>query len=233
MLLILVFTILSLNFIFAAPVGPDGLVSNYNTTKAANSALMVNISGGVISSFNLTATIQNPRWKAFVGQVIGSFTLDDASGSTIYDWTLSTVTGRVYSTRASGAITWSSIACASVPQIETENAAINHDSVDDNITATFDDTTHSLFFVGATQINANTCRTLNTYRNGDESQGAGADFEEMVLTDSANIIYATILEEDVVGYDGSTYDFQMIVPEDGSPGFSGATPYYLYVEIGN
>jgi len=54
----------------------------------------------------------------------------------------------------------------------------------------------------------------------------------MALSDGVNTVYATIMEEDVTGYDGSKYDFQMIVPEDGSPGFSGATAYYIYVEIG-
>jgi hypothetical protein len=63
------------------------------------------------------------------------------------------------------------------------------------------------------------------------------DFEEIALYDGAteagggNIIYASILEEDVAGYDGATYDFQMIVPENGLSTFSSRTAYYLYVEL--
>jgi hypothetical protein len=53
----------------------------------------------------------------------------------------------------------------------------------------------------------------------------------MALYDSTSIIYATILENDLAGYDGQTYDFQMLVPENGSQGFTGATAYYLYVEL--
>lgn len=226
-------TTFSLMFVVAVdPAGPSGFLSTENRTSAALNAQMINISGGTIAVMNLTANVQNPRWKAFIGQVVGAFSLDDATGSTIYDWTLSTVTGRVYTTRASGAIGWSSIACATTTELETENVAMSHSNADDNITATFDDTTHSNFYVGSVLIAQNTCtHTLNTYIN---SGSQDTDFEEIVLEDgSTNIVYATILEENVVGYDGSAYDFQMIVPENGAPGFSGTTPYYLYVEIGN
>lgn len=224
------FIFLSASFIFAAPVGPDGMSVISNETRTAPSAVMLNVSGGVISTINLTANVQNPRWKAFVGQVIGSFTLDDASGSTIYDWTLSSVTGRVYSTRESGSISWSSIGCASVANMESENNAMSLTSSDDNITATFDDTTHSLFYVGSTSISANSCPTLNTYVSNSSQD---VSFEEMVLYDTSNIVYATILEENVAGFDGNVYDFQMIVPENGTAGYTGSTAYYLYVELGN
>ena len=77
-------------------------------------------------------------------------------------------------------------------------------------------------------IAANQCPTLNTYINNVSQD---TDFEEMALYDSTSIIYATILENDLAGYDGQTYDFQMLVPENGSQGFTGATPYYIYVEL--
>lgn len=223
----------SLIFVLAVdPVGPDGLTSTDNRTNAPVSAKMINVSGGVISVMNLTANIQNSRWKAFLGQVIGSFSLDDNTGSTIYDWTLSTVTGRVYATRTNGAIGWGSIGCATTAEVEIENLNMSHTGADDNITATFDSATHANFYVGSTLITQDSCtHSLNTYTN---SASQDVEFEEIVLEDGAtNIVYATIMEEDVVGYDGSNYDFQMIVPENGSISFTGQTPYYLYVEIGN
>ncbi|NCN87213.1 hypothetical protein GW932_05250 [archaeon] len=218
----------SISFALSAPTGIDGLDSNFNKTKSAASAQMVNISGGYIASFNLTADVQNPRWKAFVGQVIGSFSLSDGEGSTIYDWTLATVTGRVYATRKVAAPNWGSIACATTANLETENANMNHDKIFDNITATFDDATHGIFYVGAEDFLANECtHTVNTYVGGAST----AAFEEVALYDGADIVYAAILEENEVGFDGEAYDFQMLVPEDGSPGFAGATPYYLYIEL--
>ena len=53
-----------------------------------------------------------------------------------------------------------------------------------------------------------------------------------MLHDDTSIIYATRLEDDSTSYSGGeTFDFQMLVPENGADGFSGATAYYLYVEL--
>jgi hypothetical protein len=227
-ILLVCILLLSGIYLSAAPDGPS-LVSVSNETKGTTSAAFFNISGGYISALNLTANVQNIRWKAFVGWVNGEFTLDDQGGATIYDWSLSTTTGRVYSTRDSSTIEWSSIQCANrSTNLEAENVAMFHNSTQDNITKTFQYGTHNPFWVAGIPIGSDTCPTLNTYV-GNASQDD--DFEEMALYDSTSIIYATILENDLAGYDGQTYDFQMLVPENGSQGFKGATPYYLYVEL--
>lgn len=214
----------------AEPEGPSTIISVWNSTKNETSSAMVNISGGQIAALNLTISSQNTHWKAFVGWVSGAFTLDDASGSTIYDWELSTTTGRVYTTRDSSTVEWNSLQCANTETtLEAENVAMFHNRTSDNITATFSHPgSHRAFWVAGRNIGANTCPTLNTYVN-DLSQDD--NFEEMALYDGTSIIYATILEDNLVGYDGRPYDFQMLVPENGSPGFTGATPYYLYVEL--
>ena len=224
---------MSFSLISAAdPQGPDELSIISNETKGAVSSKMVNISGGRIATLTLNATIQNPRWKAFVGNVTGKFTLDDASGSTIYDWTLSSITGRVYSTRTSGSVTWENINCSNVTTLEQENINMNHTNPNDNLTATFNTSegaTHQAFYVGSVYIPANTCPTLNLYRNNASDDN---HWEEIALYDGDYIVYASIIEDDEIGFDGNTYDFQMIVPENGLPSFQGATAYYLYLEIG-
>jgi hypothetical protein len=214
----------------ANPVGPSSIASVSNETKNTTSAAFFNISGGYIAALNLTANVQNTHWKAFVGWVSGGFTLDDSGGSTIYDWSLAVTTGRVYSTRDASTIEWGSIQCANTTtNLAAENTAMFHNRTSDNITATFQyPSTHDPFPVAGINIGSGTCPTLNTYVN-DVTQDD--DFEEMALYDSTSIIYATILENDLAGYDGQTYDFQMLVPENGSQGFTGATAYYLYVEL--
>jgi hypothetical protein len=238
---IIIFMLFFLNFVWAAdPVGPDELNVVANETKGSVSAKMINISGGRIATFNLSATVKNPRWKGFVGNVTGQFTLDDSSGSTIYDWTLSSITGRIYTTRNSTSVTWSSINCSNTTNLELENYRMNHTSPDDNITRTFNasyNTTinatvsgnHPAFWVGSAYMYANTCPVVHTYVN---SAAQSTDFHETALYDGYNMVYATILEPNDVGFDGNTYDFQMIVPEIGVPSFAGATAYYIYVEIG-
>ena len=114
--------ILSNIFLSADPTGPSPVVSVSNETKNTTSSAFFNISGGYIAALNLTANIQNIRWKAFVGWVNGKFTLDDQGGSTIYDWSLSVTSGRVYSTRDSSTIEWNLIECAnSTTSLATES----------------------------------------------------------------------------------------------------------------
>jgi hypothetical protein len=223
--------LLSNMFLSAAePVGPNQIISVSNETKNATSAAMFNISGGYIAALNLTASVQNTHWKAFVGWVSGGFTLDDMGGGTIYDWSLAVTTGRVYSTRDSSTIEWNLIGCANkTTNLAAENIAMFHNRTADNITATFlYPSTHDSFWVAGRNIGSGACPTLNTYVN-DAAQDS--DFQEMALYDSTSIIYATILEDNLPGYDGQSYDFQMLVPENGSQGFTGATAYYLYVEL--
>jgi hypothetical protein len=180
---------------------------------------------------NITATSQNSRWKAFIGQINGKFTLDDASTNTIYDWTSASVNGVVYATRNSTAITWGTARCANETEIVAEDTFLEH-AGEDSINLTFTPLNNSEIFQigGGITIFPNTCASINTYIN-DLPQSV--DFEEVILYDttSANIIFATILEQDVAGYDNLNYDFQMIVPENGSATWSGQTPYYLYLEL--
>ncbi|OGJ21314.1 hypothetical protein A3K73_05675 [Candidatus Pacearchaeota archaeon RBG_13_36_9] len=225
----------------ADPVGPDAIDLISNVTKNTTATKIINISGGRIGTFDVNATIQNPRWKAFIGNVTGKFTLMDGQGATVFDWTISSITGRIYATANSTALSWASVNCSNVTSLELENVKFNHTRADDNITKTFNATInstednltisggHNYFYVGARYMPANTCPTLNTYENSNPQD---TDFEEVALYDGGNMIYAALLEDNEAGYNGYKYDFQMIVPEIGLSDFSGATAYYIYVEIG-
>jgi hypothetical protein len=234
-----ILTILVLQCVEAAdPVGPDSIEVIRNVTKNSTTTKMLNVSGGRIVTLDINATVQNVRWKAFIGNVSGKFTLTDPEGATVFDWAISSITGRVYATANSTALSWASINCSNVTTLEAENIRMNHTRSDDNITKTFNATfdgsrtvsgSHTGLYVGNRYMPADTCPTLNTYEN---SLSQDVDFEEVALYDGSNVIYATILEEDHEGYNNYKYDFQMIVPEIGLSDFSGATAYYIYVEIG-
>src|SRR3989338_2058551 len=215
----------------AEPSGPTITFMN-NETKATSGAATINTSGGSITTVILNTTTQNLRWKAYVGNVTGTLTLDDASDNTIFDWTVTLVQGEVFATRYSGSVNWTGINCSNSTHITNENKAINHTNRDDNITATFSQQLHSGFYVGTRQILANTCKSLHTYVN---STSQNSRFEEVAMYDGAkstggHVVYAAPLEQDQYGFDNSTYDFQMIVPENGLPGFQSSTAYYFYVE---
>jgi len=217
----------------ALPVGPV-VVSTSNETAVAKSAALLNTSGGSITTLKLNATSQNQRWKAYVGNITGILTLDDANNHTIFDWTLSNVMGEIYATRSPASLQWTNMNCSNLTHISNEEIAINHTSnPDDNITITFNSQIHNSFFVGTRQIPSNNCYSIHTYIN-DTNQISS--FEEVILYDGTNstdgqIVYTSLLEQDKIGFDGSSYDFQMIVPEKGLSTWAGSTAYYFYVEL--
>lgn len=226
--ILLLNTLLFSSLAIATPTGPSAINITDNETKVTTAGQIVNISGGIISKINITASMQNPHWKAFVGWIDGKFTLDDSSGSTIYDWTLSSIGGEVYATRASGTAGWETISCANATEITAEDTALNHTG-EDNITSTFTASSNvNTFVVAGTTISAGACSATNTYIN---NQTQATKFEEVILHDETDIIFATVLEEDEPGYDGSDYDFQMLVPEVALETWASSTAYYLYVEL--
>ena len=252
--LALLLAVCSLVFSALVSAVPDGVTVTYvaNLTKVASTGTVSNHSigtmqgGGGIYVQNLTATQQNFRWKGFVGNVSGKYTLDDPSGNTLYDWSIiGSPLGEVYATRTAGTVAWSAIRCSYKNTTEGENKNLNHTgNPADNITATFPGLTHVAFDVGTVTIAANTCNSTKTYVN--DSSPAAAVFQEVVLYDggasvtlndsqslmnTTNIVYATVIAQDVSGFDGKTYDFQMIVPEIGLAAWTSSTAYYFYVEL--
>jgi len=254
----------------ALPIGPTVTFGDpSNTTKNTSQALLINSSvngstpGGYIFTITLDSIQQNTRWKAYVGNVTGTLTLDDANDNSIFQWSLTTIAGEVFSTRASGTINWTGINCTWIadgrdnqtddtknktssnrtPE-HNEEIALSHTSVtskDDNVTATFANFNHSELTIGGVVIAKNDCFSVQTFQKDavqvfDDSDNA--NFTQVILYDGAynrttgNVVYATFIENNEIGYrSDEKYDFQMIVPEDGSTGFVSSTPYYFYVEL--
>ena len=109
-------------------------------------------------------------------------------------------------------------------------------STSDNITTTFLDYNHSVLQIGTITIPANNCSSLRTYVN--DSAYNQDIFTEVVLYDGSNesngvIVYATSIDttNQYAYRNDSNYDFQMIVPENGSSNWNSATAYYFYVEL--
>jgi hypothetical protein len=224
--------ILSSNFLWALPAGP---VINYvsNSTAASVSTNRTEDAKGTITVVTLTSNQQDYKWKAYVGNVSGKLALDDGSAYTIYDWTLGTPTGEVYVTRATS-VTWASIICANESTIINEQTALGMAGSDsDNINKTFNYTAHSSFLVGTNNITSSSCRSTATYINdAAQTVDESARFQETLLSDplTGSLVYTTMIENNVVGYNNVTFDFQLLVAENES----SATPtlYYFFVELG-
>ncbi len=264
-LFLIILVLGSLSAVYAVPSGPSVTVLSNSTAgntpgTLVSSTINGTISpGGYIFTTTLTGTQQNTKWKAYVGNVTGTLTLDDASTNTIFAWTLTTVSGEVYASRALN-INWTGINCtwigdgyynASAGRVNSnrtpehnENKFLSHTGPSDNVSATFFSYNHSAMTIGSIRVGKNECFSAQT-RQRDVVQAFtdsdNANFTEILLYDGAlnktsgNLIYASFIYQDANGYTllgtNETYDFQMIVPESGAPGFSSSTGYYFYVEL--
>ncbi|MCD6464504.1 hypothetical protein J7L02_03215 [Candidatus Woesearchaeota archaeon] len=215
-------TVLTPVHVQALPVGPT-LTYISNSTLTSSPASRTDLQGYIhVITFDVTQ--QNTRWKAYVGNVTGKLTLDDASGNTIYDWTLTTIRGEVYASRSSS-IEWASINCSNETIIGNEQTALGMTfSQDDSINSTFNRTNKYAMVTASITMPAGTCKSQFTYVN-DASQESV--FEELLLSDGSNLVYATFINASSTGFDGSTYDFQMIVADREDT----AQTYYFWVEL--
>lgn len=230
----LLFALLFALLAFPAIADPTGasILSNATETIDPAAAAASATVGGSFTKLLLNATTQTPRWKAYVGNVTSSFVLNDADNATIYDWGQAALDGEVYASR-SGAINWSTIGCANDTAIAAEESALNHSATAvDSISATFNESVHATFWVGASRISNSSCYAIATYvDSAAQATSESADFQEILLMDNTlTLVWTAIVQQDTLGYANATLDFQMIVPEDEYAG----TPhtYYFWLELG-
>ncbi|MFH0874692.1 MAG: hypothetical protein V1859_02055 [archaeon] len=218
-------------FVNAAYPSGASIVYNMTETKQSEPAGYVNTTGGSFTTMILYGETQNPRWKAYVGNVTGILTLDDASNYTIYNWDLSTITGEVFAS-TNNTINWPLIRCASQTNINTEEERMNHTTTKaDSINSTFKNRVHREFYVGETYFAGSVCRSTATWVNNTaQALTENTLFQEMLLSDTSSMVYATILQNKEQGFNFKDYDFQMIVPEKDLPG-NQASRYYFWVEL--
>jgi hypothetical protein len=61
-----------------------------------------------------------------------------------------------------------------------------------------------------------------------------ASYNETILTDNVSVVFTALLESNVDGFKNGVdaHDFQMLVAENGHPGYEGTTTtYWFYVEL--
>lgn len=232
-LILMIVTLVTLAAI--AQAAPGGVSISSNSTNLGRTSFPANRSdpGGSITTMVLDAVQQDTQWKAYIGNISGSLKLDDSAGSTIFAWSLdaAATTGEVYASRAN-TITWASSACSTGATVTAEQTALSINGAgSDSINNTYNMTVHPGFSVAGIPIGANSCSfATSTYVNSAKQSQATADFPSVLLHDGTNLIYATIINQDTVGYNGGTYDFQMIVADIPTV---ASTTYYFYAELGS
>lgn len=217
--------------VIADPSAPVTLTPGVSTSRDLSSlpAQTADARGGNVTQININALTVTNSWQGYYGNVTGVVTLQDGSNNTFYNWSLTTVQGEVYATRASS-IAWANTQCANASQITDEQTYLGQTATDsDSVTNTFASNTHPAFSVSTKALVADNCSVTYGYVNNNSQS---SDFVMVLLQSGANIIYGTLLNDSVTGFNGQTYDFELLVGENEKTGNLGVTPYYFWVELG-
>ena len=207
---------------------------------------------GNVTRMMINATSVTPHWAGFYGNISGMLTLDDASESTMYDWSVAEPQGKIYASEANPP-TWASIDCLNF------TSTFNHSELEEELSMDYDDedginetfcpgcdatgkntpVNHSPFYVGDVAFVVNKCWAIATYVSDDAQAAGNEDFVEVLLQDGTDAIYMSIIEDKTpgsqdgqTGFNGENLDFQIMVGEDGNGSQAGSgTDYYFYVEL--
>ncbi|PIO05438.1 hypothetical protein COT47_04755, partial [Candidatus Woesearchaeota archaeon CG08_land_8_20_14_0_20_43_7] len=169
---------------------------------------------------------QTSEWQGLYGSLEVQMTLEDASGNVFYNWTSFNVNnGEVYFSRY-GDVDFANILdplASFVPYVQNVYGVANTTGAD-NLTSTFVDGVHTNFEINGTSITSPTPRVLTyNYTNSPI-------FETVLLREGGvnRDVYAAIIHENTVGFDGTTVDYQALLPIQTSTGFA---QYYVYAEL--
>lgn len=222
---LLVVSVFAAVFVSAQPIGVDEIVQVDSTRfNITGTPTAINAQAGNVTELAINATALTTAWQGYYGNVTGTLILADSAGNNMYDWNVSTPSGEVYASR-SNSVTWSAIACASNANVTVEETYLGQTTDDpDSVNNTFSGTAPD-FDVGSTTVSG--CYGTNAY---DENGAQISDFHQALLSDGPNIVYSTLLNSSV-GFNSNTWDFELLVGENGKVGNEAVTPYYFYVEL--
>lgn len=217
--------------VFADPAGPTSL-TNLTSSRydLSTEGVALNAYAGNVTELSINATSITQGWQGYYGNILGSIVLGDLNNDTLYDWSITSPGGQIYASRDSS-ITWSQINCTNATEIDAEDTALSFAaSAKDRVNETFSFAeTHSAFYVGTVPVAANDCAATTLHNSTSQNN---ADWTEVLLSDdSGSVVYTALINADKDGFNGSAYDFQMIVGEDGHNGDANTVPYYFWAEL--
>ena len=199
--------------------------ASYSDASVAQSAVA---EGGNITEVTVGVSLQTNKWQGYYGTITSGFSLKNSGGTSMYDWSGTTVAGEVYATQDSDvtAAEWAALEGKTGANVDTAFIFTGTDA--DSAANTFNLEPAANVTVGnnnVTAVNDSEVKTKNnagtaiweTIALGPSSVAAG-EYSKMV--------FAGVIIDGGNAYDNSAKDFQMIVPVQSSP-----APYYFYVEL--
>jgi hypothetical protein len=253
-ILLFIAIIFACGMVLAAPSGAN--FTHIKTEQAAaDGAAGRDAVAGNVTELSVTGYSTTSSWQGYYGNVSGTIQLADGSDNVMYNWSSANPGGEIYAANHSS-ILWTNVQCfnytatgnltaddsalrgstslngLNLSTLESVYGIISDDA--DGIDETFNligAATHDAFYSNSLQFTEGECRSTRVYSN--VGSGEGNKFEEVLLYDPDNqaVVFASILDSDILGFDNRTHDFEMMVPEDGHSGNTATTRYYFYVEL--
>lgn len=243
---------------FATASTPNGVSVNASAPERSNnnatSPGSADAYAGNITELVIEGTSITQAWQGYYGNVTGRIELADASGNVFYNWTgLSNPSaGEVYAS-TNQSVSWTNIQCLNFSANGTEGgiggetagatnnggvnvtgleARYNIGSTDaDGVNETFSDSnSHAAFTTASLAFGVGECASADVFTDAGEVDG---QFEEVLLyePETASVVFAGLLEDDVTGFNSKTNDFEILVLEDGHSADTTATTYYFFTEL--
>ena len=208
--------------VYAQPTGANVTEVTEQTWGGQSPEGLV-VQGGNISALSVDGKSKTLVWQGFYGNASGNLTLADSAGDQMYSWQVLNMTGEIYASR-SNAVTWATITGHEDCDIELTLTGGGPDRVSNTFTNT---TLSQIWQIGDVNV-SQACRTYtyNTSNNGNNF------WEEIILTDTVNFVYAGMLWNHSIsntqGFNDGTSHFQFMVPDKkGAP----TETYYFYIEF--
>jgi hypothetical protein len=204
---------------------------------------IIEAQAGNVTELLIYSEQHSDHWAGTYGNITGIIVLDDAQNWTMYHWVgITYPEGEIYA--ANNSVTnWGAVMCMNLSgtqpgfnctgadeeclNITELESYFGMDSTDaDGFDETFNTTQPEIMIGTKTLYN---CSKTNLYIN--DSIQTDTNWNETILTinNTGTVIFAGIIQNDMWGYSNQTWDFQLMLAEDGSN--PAPTTYYMYVEL--
>ncbi len=212
-ILTLLLLLITISFAFAAD--PAGGEIDYKATYFGNESISENMTTepGNLTNLNIDATAISVKWAAFFGNISGGIKLADSSDNTFFDWIIPDVTGSMLYASDNAVVDWSSLNFTN----SSDMPAFLTTSASDSYNNTFNINESHNF--NGDSINAN---YVMTYNSSDDDV-----FKTYSLKTTGALVWASLVIDDEIGFQGNTIDYQLIVPAQEAV----VTTYHFYLEL--
>ncbi len=229
-LLVAAFVVSSFGFVLAEPNGVLTATPGASTRGTPTTAANHSATAGNVTELTITGNSITQSWQGYFGNASGAIQLADGSGNAMYNWSLASPSGEVFAS-TSNSVNWTGIDCFNWATygaaLETSfNINDSADGVNETFTAA---NSHASFYVGSEEFTTGECMSADIFDSAETS--TDGNFEEVLLHDGTTTVFASLLEDNMNGFDSASHDFEMLVLEDGHSGDTSTTPYFFYVEL--